>query len=387
MKILYLQYANPGAYPPLEHGARIFADRGWRVRALGVLTPGTEALEFSPHPNIQTRCLAICLPGWRQKLHFLRFGLLALGWVLWWRPQWVYVSDPLACPAGWLLSWLPGCRVVYHEHDSPTLNPRRPESAFQAWILWSRTKLARRAEFCVLPNAERIRQFQTQTGTRRPVLLVWNCPSTQEAGPEAGRRPAESEKFIVFYHGSIVPARVPLTVVQALGLLPPQVCLQLAGYETIGHKGYVAELLAEARRLGVGDRVEYLGVFRHDALLPLCRRASVGLALMPRASGDLNEQTMAGASNKPFEYLACGVPLLVTDLPEWRTTFVEPGYARACDPEDVRSLAQAIREFFEQPGVTREMGQRGRERILHEWNYEGLFALVLHNIVERQDGI
>jgi glycosyltransferase involved in cell wall biosynthesis len=178
-----------------------------------------------------------------------------------------------------------------------------------------------------------------------------------------------------------------LTVVQALGLLPPQVCLQLAGYETIGHKGYVAELLAEARRLGVGDRVEYLGVFRHDALLPLCRRASVGLALMPRASGDLNEQTMAGASNKPFEYLACGVPLLVTDLPEWRTTFVEPGYARACDPEDVRSLAQAIREFFEQPGVTREMGQRGRERILHEWNYEGLFALVLHNIVERQDGI
>ena len=45
-------------------------------------------------------------------------------------------------------------------------------------------------------------------------------------------------------------------------------------------------------------------------------------------------QNMVGASNKPFDYMACGLPLLVTDLPEWTSTFVEPGYARACNPDD-----------------------------------------------------
>jgi hypothetical protein len=48
-------------------------------------------------------------------------------------------------------------------------------------------------------------------------------------------------------------------------------------------------------------------------------------------TGDLNEQAMAGASNKPFDYLACGVPLLVSDLLDWRMMFVKPGYGLACN--------------------------------------------------------
>ena len=55
---------------------------------------------------------------------------------------------------------------------------------------------------------------------------------------------------------------------------------------------------------------------------------------MPKKSEDINMQNMVGASNKPFDYMACGLPLLVTDLPEWTSTFVEPGYARACNPDD-----------------------------------------------------
>jgi hypothetical protein len=34
-KILYLQYTNPAAYPPLEHNSRILANEGWQVLFLG----------------------------------------------------------------------------------------------------------------------------------------------------------------------------------------------------------------------------------------------------------------------------------------------------------------------------------------------------------------
>ena len=69
---------------------------------------------------------------------------------------------------------------------------------------------------------------------------------------------------------------------------------------------------------------------------------------MPRSTENINLRHMVGASNKAFDYMACGLPLLVTDLPEWVTAFVEPGYARACNPDDPDSIEhESIRHFRE----------------------------------------
>ena len=91
---------------------------------------------------------------------------------------------------------------------------------------------------------------------------------------------------------------------------------------------------------------------------------------------------MTGASNKPFDYLACGLPLLVSDLPDWREMFVAPGYARACDPSDAENVAAALRWFVENPGAARAMGERGRQRIAADWNYERQFAPVLSELTK-----
>ena len=115
-------------------------------------------------------------------------------------------------------------------------------------------------------------------------------------------------------------------------------------------------------------------------LLTTSSQAHVGLAFMPMHGGDLNERAMTGASMKPFDYMACGLALLVSDLPDWRKMFVEPGYGLACDPADPESIAKALRLFTEHPKETREMGERGRQRILSEWNYEKQFAPVMNKL-------
>lgn len=191
------------------------------------------------------------------------------------------------------------------------------------------------------------------------------------------------EKFVVFYHGSIVPARLPVTVVAVLAHLPNNVILRIAGYETVGNRGYVTALRAEARQRGVESRLEYLGALSRQDLLVHCREADIGLSFMPMMCDDLNLTAMVGASNKPFDYLACGLALLVSDLPEWKKMFVEPGYGLACDPADPESIAKALRWFVEYPEETRQMGGRGRERILREWNYETQFKPV----IERMNGL
>src|SRR5262245_18445131 len=129
--------------------------------------------------------------------------------------------------------------------------------------------------------------------------------------------------MMLLYHGSIVPARLPKAVLHALTKLPECVALRLVGYDTIGSMGYVAQLEREAIRLNLGARVESLGtIASHADLLSLSDDCDVGLALVPLATTDANMRSMPGASNKAFEYLACGLPILVSDRQEWRVMFV-----------------------------------------------------------------
>jgi len=236
--------------------------------------------------------------------------------------------------------------------------------------------LAHRSECCILPNQQRVERFKASVGGVPRVFCVWNCPAKHEVAP--ARPPLNGQGLWLLYHGSIVPSRLPLSVLTAMAMLPPSVKLRVIGYQTVGHHDYVEKLKAEANQLRLADRVEVLGaVPTRKELLEWCRRSDVGLALMPSQSGDLNEQTMTGASNKPFDYLACGLALLVSDLRDWPATYVKPACALACIPEDPKSIAAALCWFLEHTHELRAMGERGRRLILNDWNYQRQFAPVL----------
>lgn len=373
-RILYVQYTNPATYPPLGHSSRILADAGWEVAFLGTGAFGADALRFPSHPRIAVQQIPFCSAGLRQKLHYVRYAAWVLAWALRWKPEWVYASDPLSCPVAVVLSRLPGVRVLYHEHDSPSW---AGVGGFTRLALAARRLLARRAQLAALPNAERARRFTEETGATCPVLTVWNCPTRDEVAPPA---PARNDGLAVVYHGSIGPARLPQSVVLALAQLPAPVRLRVVGYETVGHAGYVQHLARLARKVGAEERLEFMGPVPRRHLLTLNRQSDVGLAFLPIRSRDINHQHMVGASNKPFDYLASGLAVLVPDAPQWRQTYVDPGYGLACDPDDPSSIASALRWLLEHPEERRAMGDRGRQRILDEWNYERQFAPVLERL-------
>src|SRR5262245_27217445 len=376
-RVLYIQYTNPAVYPPLENSSRILGNAGWQVMFLGVGSLSADQLSFPSHRRIQLRKLPFCSAGWRQKLHYLWFSLWALGWTLWWRPDWIYASDLLACPLAWTISFLPRVGVIYHEHDSPAATN---VGLFQRLCLMARRRLAKRARVCVLPNEKRAERFAAEVSSpgrnhHKSPFVVWNCPSLEEVS--GSRSICNGAGLWVVYHGTIVPSRLPITIIEALTLLPDNVKLRVIGYETVGHQGYVAILQEKAKQLGISHRIEFPGPMPRKQLLAKCRQFDVGLSLMPKASGDINMQAMVGASNKPFDYLSSGLALLVSDLPDWRTIYVETGYGLTCDPDDPDSIATALRWFLNHPAEMRAMGERGRQKIATEWNYEMEFFSIL----------
>lgn len=372
-RILYVQYTNPAAYPPIEHSALLLAAAGFDVLVSGTRDPN-DPLEFKHHERITQFSLPLAAAGWRRRFHYLGFAASLAARTRRWRPDWIYASDPLSCPIALLVAGTSGARLIYHEHDSPD-EVTVSRSFFMRLILAARRRVATRADLCVLPNSARTDAFRRVHPVSRSVT-VWNCPSHDEV--RHLERPAASDELRVLYHGSIVPARLPITVIDALAKLPSMVRLVVAGYETAGYPGYLDALRQRASELGIAHRIEFVGTVTERAdLLRQCARCDVGLALMPLVPADLNEREMVGASNKPFDYMACGLALVVSDLPSWRTTFVDSGYALACNPDSVESIASVLRRLLETPQLRLTIGKLGRKKILDDWNYERLFAPVL----------
>jgi glycosyltransferase involved in cell wall biosynthesis len=375
-RILYVQFTNPAGYGPLESGARMLVDAGCDVAFIGVAA-ADDPLTFPTDERFQIVLQRLERPGWRQKLHYVRFTIWALRWAYRWKPSWVYVSDRLAAPIGLLMRRFLGTRVVYHEHDSPDETPQ-PTSIFLRLVLEARRRLALCADACVLPNDQRAAEFTRTTG-RPSVDTVWNCPRRTDVVAERVR--AKDASLRVLYHGTIVPVRLPFAVIDAVAAVP-QATLSVVGYGTVGHPDYLDQLKGRAAALGISDRVQFVGTFpKRRELMIHCSTCDVGLSLLSGTFADFNERTMVGASSKVFEYLACGLALLVGNLPDWREAYVDTDLARSCDPESADSIAAALRWFVEHPDERLEMGRRGRQKVLDEWNYERTFRPVLERIV------
>lgn len=373
-KIIYLQYANPAAYPPLEHSSRLLADTGWDVLFIGINAAGMDKFVFAPHERIAVKkCSKSFGGGLLLKLHFAWYCLSALFWTVLWQPQFVYASDIFAAPIALFIKYILRKKVIYHEHDSPSSTS---QSIFIHLCMICRRLLAQSADCNVLPNNERIELFCKTAGIEPDkCFCVWNCPSIKEIGQPRG---SESKwEFRLLFQGSIVPSRLPISLLQALAKLPEQITLRVIGYETIGHKGYVNSLTSEATRLNINHRIQFLGPIARHELFSWSLNCSVGISFMPMRSNDINMKSMTGASNKPFEYLACGLPLLVSDLPEWRSMFVEKGLALQCDPDASESISEAIYWLFTHAEESRKMGLNGQKLIASEWNYEKQFEPVI----------
>lgn len=370
MRVLYVQYTNPGAYPPLVRGATLLAESGAEVRMLGTRVRDTGVLRVPPARGINVRLMDEPPEGWRLKAHYGRYGAWVVREAAAWKPDWIYASDLLSAPIALTAAALTRGRVVYHEHDAPAA--ARPN-----WIikrcLDARTRLARSAEIVVTPNVDRSARLSA-LGGRRHVFTVWNCPRRPTG--KLPMPPARDPLRIVFC-GSINSERLPLAVIEALAGAGTSMTVDVAGYETVGSRGHVAALAAHARSLGVEQRVRFLGTVSEDDRRVVFEQCDIGLALMPMASSDENMRHMAGASNKPFEYLSCGLAPLVSDLPEWRQTFVEPGFALVCNPSQAESIGAAFEWAAGHRAAVREVAARGWERLRVDWNYESQFAPVL----------
>ena len=366
-RVLFLQITEAGGYPPIIHASHLMASVGWDVMILNA--PVLEhRLEVPRHPQIRVANIRQRSSHQLRTPDYFRYMLAAGRLALTFRPDVVYASDPFAAGPALTAAKISNADLVYHEHDTPNPGVLNPQ------IAKLRCKAARTARFVIFPNQARAKIAQTDLGFRDEQLrIVWNVPRRAEL-PVLEARP--QAPIVLHYHGNISPQLLPENLVEAMARCPHEFRLRILGYESPGARGYATRLVELGKRNGRG-MVEYPGQVSRDRLLTEAAHASIGVALMPQGSSDINLVNLVGASNKAFDYLAAGLALFVTGLPEWVETFVAPGYGRSCDPGKVESIAEQLCWFAEHPAEFRAMGLRGKAKVESDWNYDTLFRPVI----------
>jgi len=96
MRVLYVQYTNPAAYPPLVRGSQLLVGSGAEVLMLGTRIRGVDALDTAPTSGVDVRLAAAAPDGWRLKAHYARYAAWVAREGRAWRPprSWPSASSP-----------------------------------------------------------------------------------------------------------------------------------------------------------------------------------------------------------------------------------------------------------------------------------------------------
>jgi glycosyltransferase involved in cell wall biosynthesis len=123
----------------------------------------------------------------------------------------------------------------------------------------------------------------------------------------------------------------------------------------MGEGPLLAELRAEAHRLGVAGDVQFLGW--QDNPYPY----------MQRADAFVLSSNHEGFPSVLVEAMACGCPVISTDCPSGPAEILNPNGASCCGQlvptGDAAALAAAMREVVRNPAAAQRMAARATERI------------------------
>jgi glycosyltransferase involved in cell wall biosynthesis len=107
----------------------------------------------------------------------------------------------------------------------------------------------------------------------------------------------------------------------------------------------------------------YVGLVSSQPANGYVKSADIGIALYCPLPNHMD--TMP---NKPFEYMAAGLPMVMSDFPYWRATFGE--CALFADPDDTNAVARCLDELAGSRDLCRRLGKAGRHLVETEYSWE-----------------
>jgi glycosyltransferase involved in cell wall biosynthesis len=130
---------------------------------------------------------------------------------------------------------------------------------------------------------------------------------------------------------------------------------------------------AEISRLGISDAVDLVGTVPHEQIPTYINAFTCCVSpAIPLGDADPGRNSL-----KVFEYLACGVPVVLSDLPGVASLVKEYHFGVAVKPDDPGALATAIVEVLSYDKATRDrICREARAAVITDYSWDANAAQV-----------
>ena len=122
------------------------------------------------------------------------------------------------------------------------------------------------------------------------------------------------------------------------------------------------EALAQRVKKGCKN-VIYLGLVEPFEIFSYIEEADIGIITFLEAPNHIH--TLA---TKPFEYMACGKPMVMSNFDYWKETFKESSLY--VDPSNPKDIANKIEELINNKALFNKMGKLNKELSENEYNWD-----------------
>ena len=296
--------------------------------------------------------------------------LLALRAALYERADIYHFHDPELVPLGLALKVLkPSAAVVYDVHEDYPAMMRvkhwipsliRPLVAGAMSMINATAGKFLNGIVTADPSVQkdflRIARDKTLVFYNFPESSLFTSPDRDQSGVQAD----------LVYVGGISERAGTFVLLDALALLAREgihPTVRLAGY-TDGQAGW-AKVHDGICQRGLEKQIEYVGRIPASQVPDWIRSGRIGLVtLQPIA------KFLKNIPSKLFEYWACGLPVIASDLPPIRRFVSHGKNGLLFQATSVSDLAQAIRQLLEQPARGDTMGRHGQQQVHDSWNNE-----------------
>lgn len=380
-------YVNPDHYPPIINTIQILA----REFDLVVICRNQGKPKIHYPKNIKLYRLGklktpreketqgLVMKAWE----YILFSLRAIFYLRFYRCQLIYSYDMHGFIAGFFASRL-GRKVslIYHNLDLAEL---RKQKGLTYMIKYLELRFARYADKIVFPDINRVKFFLNEAKLAKlpDIDIVMNAPLCINKLPpnrliDVLRVKGFSiDTKIVLYQGTIGNAQTILEVIKSMNLWPKDTVLVLIG--TIIDEDFAKDIDMEAGALHLTNRIIKLSFIEYLQLFSYTVGAYIGLALFKPKN--INLTFAAGASNKIFEYISMGIPIVTNNSPYFRGV-VNSSIAYFAQPDSVEDIARVINYAFSDIEEYHKKSQAARQAHLTLFNYEKQFQPIIEYIRE-----
>jgi len=252
----------------------------------------------------------------------------------------------------------------YHNHDMPDLRFIRKYS-----IGWFSAKYEHFAmnkiDYFSLPSMDRLVYYPNWT-KKESFFYIPNFPSKSKF--ENLSLQNRFEKFTIIFQGHIGPGH---GIEQFIKIMQKVKDVKLLLVGPI-NENYQIELEELAKKYNSFDNLEILGRIPYDQLIKLSSMCHLGIAIYD--GNDAVSKTVGTASNKIYEYLACGMPIILSEKEQFIKTL---GFESFCfyhnnEIEKLSQIIEGVKLDFKQ------LSEKARSTFLEKYTFESSFSKVLN---------